>query len=267
MKEKIISTCELDDWEIMTDCGWKPVSHFHITRPFEVWEVVTETGKYIRCADEHILFKEGMIETFTCELKEGDYIHTENNQIERIISIKNTGELEFMTDLTVNDDNHRFLSNGILSHNTTFATVIILHYAIFNSDRRIALLANKGDTAREILSRVKLAFEYLPRWLQVGVNEWNKGSVELENGSIIIAAASSSSAIRGKTCVSGNTKITIRDKTTGVVETITMVELENRLGNSSIYTNITDKEKLNGLSNIQNNEQAEQEDLCWISLN
>lgn len=150
---------------------------------------------------------------------------------------------------------------------TTFATVIILHYAIFNSDRRIALLANKGDTAREILSRVKLAFEYLPRWLQVGVNEWNKGSVELENGSIIIAAASSSSAIRGKTCVSGNTKITIRDKTTGVVETITMVELENRLGNSSIYTNITDKEKLNGLSNIQNNEQAEQEDLCWISLN
>lgn len=81
---------------------------------------------------------------------------------------------------------------------TTFATAIILHYAIFNSDRRIALLANKGDTAREILSRVKLAFEYLPKWLQVGVIEWNKGSVELENGSIILAAASSSSAIRGK---------------------------------------------------------------------
>jgi hypothetical protein len=81
---------------------------------------------------------------------------------------------------------------------TTFATAIILHYAIFNPSKRIALLANKGDTAREILSRVKLAFEYLPKWLQVGVKEWNKGSVEFENESIIIAAASSSSAIRGK---------------------------------------------------------------------
>lgn len=81
---------------------------------------------------------------------------------------------------------------------TTFATAIILHYAIFNPSKRIALLANKGDTAREILSRVKLAFEYLPTWLQVGVVEWNKGSVEFENNSIIIAASSSSSSIRGK---------------------------------------------------------------------
>lgn len=81
---------------------------------------------------------------------------------------------------------------------TTMATTVILHYALFNKDRRIALLANKGDSAREILSRIQLAFEYLPKWLQVGVKEWNKGSVEFENGSTIIAAASSSSAIRGK---------------------------------------------------------------------
>lgn len=80
---------------------------------------------------------------------------------------------------------------------TTFATAIILHYAMFNKHRDIALLANKGDTAREILSRVKLAFEHLPKWLQCGVVEWNKGSVEFENGSTIIAASSSSSSIRG----------------------------------------------------------------------
>ncbi len=238
MKEKIISTCPLDDWEIMTDTGWKPVSHFHITRPFEVWEVETESGKFIECADEHILFKEGMEETFVYNLKEGDTVHVENGMVERVVRVVKTEKIEFMVDVTVDDDNHRFISNGFVSHNTTFATVIILHYAIFNSDRRIALLANKGDTAREILSRVKLAFEYLPRWLQVGVNEWNKGSVELENGSIIIAAASSSSAIRGKTCVSGRTNITVRNKETGLIETITMTELEERLStDSSINTN------------------------------
>lgn len=83
---------------------------------------------------------------------------------------------------------------------TTVATAIILHFALFNKNKRIALLANKADTSREILSRIQLAYEYLPNWLKGGVREWNKGSVEFENGSTIIAAASSSSAIRGKTC-------------------------------------------------------------------
>lgn len=81
---------------------------------------------------------------------------------------------------------------------TSVATVIILHFTIFNSAKRVALLANKGDAAREILERIKLAYEYLPRFLQVGVVEWNKGTVLFENNSKIIAASSSSSAIRGK---------------------------------------------------------------------
>jgi len=61
------------------------------------------------------------------------------------------------------------------------------------------LLANKGETAREILGRVQLAYQHLPRWLQQGVKEWNKGSFELENNSRVIAAATSASAIRGYT--------------------------------------------------------------------
>jgi len=81
---------------------------------------------------------------------------------------------------------------------TTVAVVIILHYVLFNSHKTVALTANKGDAAREILDRIKIAFEALPKWLQQGLVEWNKGSVEFENGSKIIAAATSSSAIRGK---------------------------------------------------------------------
>ena len=65
---------------------------------------------------------------------------------------------------------------------TTTAVVVILHYILFNDHKTVALLANKGDAAREILERIKIAFEALPKWLQQGVIEWNKGSVEFENG-------------------------------------------------------------------------------------
>ena len=80
---------------------------------------------------------------------------------------------------------------------STTTCAFILWYIIFNPDKTVALLANKGDTAREILGRVQLAYQHLPKWLQQGVQEWNKGSFVLENNSRVIAAATSASAIRG----------------------------------------------------------------------
>lgn len=80
---------------------------------------------------------------------------------------------------------------------STTTCAFILWYIIFHADKTVALLANKGDTAREILGRVQLAYQHLPRWLQQGVVEWNKGSFVLENQSRVIAAATSSDAIRG----------------------------------------------------------------------
>lgn len=82
---------------------------------------------------------------------------------------------------------------------TTTATIIILHYILFNEYKTVALTANKGDSAREILSRIQIGFENLPKWLQQGVVEWNKGSVYLENGCKVFAGATSSSSIRGQT--------------------------------------------------------------------
>lgn len=80
---------------------------------------------------------------------------------------------------------------------STTSAAYMLHYILFNSEKVAAILANKLNTAREILDRVKKMFEYLPKWLQQGVEEWHKTSITLENGSKIIAAATSSSAIRG----------------------------------------------------------------------
>jgi hypothetical protein len=80
---------------------------------------------------------------------------------------------------------------------STTTCAFILWYIIFHPDKTVALLANKGDTAQEILGRVQLAYQHLPKWLQQGVSEWNKRSFVLENNSRVIAAATSSDAIRG----------------------------------------------------------------------
>lgn len=84
------------------------------------------------------------------------------------------------------------------SGKTTTAVAVILHYILFNEYKTVAILANKGDAAREVLDRVKLAYEALPKWMQQGVEEWNKGNIVLENGCKIYAGTTTSSAIRGK---------------------------------------------------------------------
>ena len=87
-----------------------------------------------------------------------------------------------------------------MSRQTGKSTTIIaflLHYILFNESVNVAILANKGAVARELLSRLQLAYEHLPKWLQQGVVVWNKGNIEVENGSKVIAAATSSSAVRG----------------------------------------------------------------------
>ena len=85
------------------------------------------------------------------------------------------------------------------SGKSTIIVSYLLHYVLFNDNVNVAILANKSSTARDLLGRLQLSFEYLPKWLQQGVLNWNKGSLELENGSKIIAASTSSSAVRGST--------------------------------------------------------------------
>jgi hypothetical protein len=80
---------------------------------------------------------------------------------------------------------------------TTTTVAYLLHATLFQDSQNVAVLANKGSLARDILGKYQLAYENLPMWLQQGVITWNKGNVELENGSKIIAASTSSSAIRG----------------------------------------------------------------------
>ena len=83
------------------------------------------------------------------------------------------------------------------SGKSTVVTAYLLWYSIFNDNTNVAILANKAATAREMLQRLQLSYENLPKWLQQGVVNWNRGSLELENGSKIMAASTSASAVRG----------------------------------------------------------------------
>ena len=80
---------------------------------------------------------------------------------------------------------------------STTCVSYLLHYAIFNDSVNIGILANKATTARELLARLATAYENLPTWMQQGILVWNKGNIELENGSKILAASTSASAVRG----------------------------------------------------------------------
>ena len=106
---------------------------------------------------------------------------------------------DFQEDLITNFHKNRF-NIAKLPRQTGKSTTCVsylMHYALFNDNVKIAILANKAETSRELLSRLQLSYENLPKWMQHGIVSWNKGSLELENGSKIIAASTSSSAVRG----------------------------------------------------------------------
>ena len=99
---------------------------------------------------------------------------------------------------TIHNNRKVIIMEGRQQGKTTVAAAYILWYTLFQESKTVAILANKASTAREIMSRYQLMFEHLPPWMQQGVKTWNKGDVELENGSIVFTAATTAAGIRGK---------------------------------------------------------------------
>lgn len=142
------------------------------------------------------------------------------------------------------------------SGKTTTAVAIILHYILFTEYKTVAILANKGDSAKEVLDRVKIAYEALPKWLQQGVEEWNKFNIVLENGCKIYAGTTSSSAIRGKSisflyldeCVGANTKCCIEENDSYYYSEITNL-INTDEGN---FLKVEDKDMLYSIYKVTN---------------
>lgn len=156
----------------------------HLKKPGKKLEWTEELiEEYKKCRDDPIYFAENYIKI----------VHVDHG----VIPIR---LYDYQKEIILKSLNNRRVTvcTSRQAGKTTTAVVILLHYVLFNEHKLVALLANKGDAAREILDRIKLSFEELPQWLQSGIKFWNKGSVELENGCKIIAGSTTSSAIRGK---------------------------------------------------------------------
>jgi len=115
---KFTNSLPISDWEIETDMGWSPITHVHKTIPYEKWRIETKSGLVLECADTHILFDENKNEIFVKDISIGDFISTKCGTDE-VISLHRSDVTENMFDLSINSNNHRFYTNGILSHNST----------------------------------------------------------------------------------------------------------------------------------------------------
>ncbi len=138
--------------------------------------------EFIKCKDDPIYFARNYIKIVS--LDEG---------------LTQFEPYDFQEKLINNFHNNRFNICKMPRQTGKSTTVVayLLHYAVFNDSTNIGILANKAATARELLGRLQTAYENLPKWMQQGIISWNKGSLELENGSKILAASTSASAVRG----------------------------------------------------------------------
>jgi hypothetical protein len=120
VSRKFEETFNVSDWEIETDMGWSSIKNIGKTIPYEVLELETVTGKKLKCADDHILFDDTYDQIFAKDLNKDtrpDKIITKDG-VELVKSVTFLGYEENMYDLEVDDSNHRYWTNDILSHNS-----------------------------------------------------------------------------------------------------------------------------------------------------
>ena len=141
-----------------------------------------QVAEYLKCAGDPVYFIREYIKIVSLD--------------EGVIPFK---MYDFQEDMVGKFHEHRFNIAKLprQSGKSTIVTAYLLWYVLFNDNVNVAILANKAPTAREMLGRLQLSYENLPKWMQQGILGWNKGSLELENGSKILASSTSASAVRG----------------------------------------------------------------------
>lgn len=196
VERKFVESYNIDDYLIFTDTGWEKLTNLHKTIPYEIWKIQTESGLSLECADTHIVFDEDMNQIFVNDIEIGTYIQTDFG-ISRITQIENSKIKEYMFDVTVDSNNHRFYTNGILSHNSTSAAGYLLWYAMFVPDSTILIAAHKYTGSQEIMQRIRYAYELCPDFIRAGATSYNKGNLDFDNGSRIISTTTTENTGRG----------------------------------------------------------------------
>jgi hypothetical protein len=132
-KKKFIEKLYVDDWSVLTDTGFKKISNSAKTIEYLVW-IVSTKNHTLKCADNHIIFKDDYSECFVENVKVGDVVITIDGP-EQVISVEATIDTEPMYDLSVAHDNHRYYTNGILSHNTTIGALKSMRHLVETQEK------------------------------------------------------------------------------------------------------------------------------------
>ena len=203
--KKIIDTKQLSNVKVLSDTGYVPATEIHKTQPYTVYEIRTSSGKTIEGADIHLVYRQTYTETtiindsvWIKDLNVGDYILTKDGP-EQVVSIYKAPYKLSMYDLSIDSQEHRYYTNDILSHNTTTVSAFLSWMLIFHADRNILVVANKEDTAIEIVDKITNIFKGLPYFLKPGCINFGKTGLRLENGSRIISSATTNTASIGFT--------------------------------------------------------------------
>ena len=130
-ERKFVKSLPLKNLEIETDSGWQKISSIHKTIPYQIWHIITESDLILKCADDHIVFDHNMNEIFVKDIIPNKTLIKTKNGFELVTYVNNTSKKENMYDISVDSHNHRYYTNGILSHNTTIINA--LSYALFGS--------------------------------------------------------------------------------------------------------------------------------------
>ena len=228
VSRKFTSVLPVSDWEVLTDTGWEDITDIKQTIPYEKWEL-TLTDTQLQCADTHIVFDQDLQEVFVRDLKQGDLVATRTGT-QTVTNVINTNRTTVMYDLGVNSENHRFYTNDILSHNTTTAAGYLLWYGMFVPDSTILIAAHIFSGAQEIMMRVRYGYETCPDHIRCGVVSYNKGSIEFDNGSRIVARATTETTGRGMSismlyCLAGSTTVMVKDTETNAEKKISLMDL------------------------------------------
>lgn len=163
IERKFINTWDIEDFQILTDDGFVDIKSLHETIPYIKYHIETFNGLTLDCADNHIVFDENMNEIFVKNLRNEDKIMTANG-IDTIICVECTNIEENMYDFELDENsNHRYYTNGILSHNTllvkSIAKMLDVPISIVDCNS-ITEAGYVGDDVETSITRLLQACDY-----------------------------------------------------------------------------------------------------------
>jgi len=184
--------------KINTPTGYKNITFIYKTKKLSLFEIILENGLSLIGSKNHVIIDKNKNQVFLKDSINKEIIT--NKGISKVIKVIDLKREDYLYDISLNDIDELYYSNGILSHNSgktvTIATYL-LWKALFEKNVYIGISANVLTLAKEVLDKIKKIYFELPIWLMQGLQGWNKNSIELENGTRVMIAASNGDAFRG----------------------------------------------------------------------